>query len=136
MEWIEIFIRILIALFMFVGVTEEQTIRPVEPPDSSEGHTIRSYTNITSVEVIVMESMPMQLQLRVSGEHADGCELPVVVEQERRGNTVIVEIYREMPADLFCPMILQPYNDIIPLGTFEPGDYVFQVNDYTVERTL
>lgn len=136
MEWIEVFIRILIALFMYVGIAEEQPMRPVEPPDASEARTIRSYTNITSVEVIVMESMPVQVQLQVSGEHADGCVLPVVVEQGRQGNTVIVEIYREMPADLMCPMILQPYNDIIPLGTFEPGDYVFQVNDYTVERTL
>jgi hypothetical protein len=34
-------------------------------------------------------------------------------------------------------MILRPYNDTIPLdGTFEPGDYVFIVNEFVVERTL
>ena len=104
---------------------------------SPEGDFIRSYTNIHNVEVIVLESFPMQVELHITGEHPDGCELPVVVDQQRDGNTVTVEIYRELPADVFCPMVLQPYDDTIKLdGNFEPGDYVFKVNDFVVEATL
>jgi hypothetical protein len=55
----------------------------------------------------------------------------------REGNTVTVSIYRELPLDLMCPMILQPYEATIPLeGGFEPGEYVFRVNDFVLEQTL
>ena len=49
----------------------------------------------------------------------------------------MVEVYQEIPPDVLCPMILRPYNDTIRLeGDFEPGDYIFQVNDFVVEQTL
>ena len=79
----------------------------------------------------------MQVQLHVTGEQPDGCDFPVIVEQAREGNTVTVSIYREVPLAVMCPMILLPYDDTIPLaGNFEPGDYVFQVNDFVVQQTL
>src|SRR5690606_979324 len=97
----------------------------------------RSPTTITNVDVIVMESFPMQVSLHITGEQPDGCDFPVIVEQVREGNTVTVSVYREVPLTVMCPMMLVPYDDTIRLdGTFEPGDYVFQVNDFVVQQTL
>lgn len=91
---------------------------------------------IENVEVVVLESYPMQLQLNVTGYH-DGCEFPVQVEQRREGNTVTVEIYREMPADTVCPMIAIPYEATIALeGGFESGTYTLHVNEYVTEIDL
>lgn len=137
MELISILIRLLMGLFMwfFVGTSTSVPARPVEPP-SGEG-TFRSPTTITNVEVIVLESFPMQVRLHVTGEQPDGCDFPVIVEQGRSGNTITVQVYREVPITVMCPMILLPYDDTIPLaGNFEPGDYVFIVNDFIVEQTL
>jgi inhibitor of cysteine peptidase len=137
MDLISTFIRLLLTLFAWL-VLGTSTSVPPRPPASQPGEeTFRSPTNITSVDVIVMESFPMQVSLHVTGEQPDGCDYPVIVEQRREGNMVIVDVYREVPLAVMCPMILLPYDDTIRLdGTFEPGDYVFQVNDFIVEKTL
>lgn len=139
MDIISILIRLLTTLLMGMGLFGVGTAvppRPVEPP-MPDGETFRSPTHITSVDVIVMESFPMQVRLHIRGEHPDGCDFPAIVEQRREGNTVFVEVYREVPLAVMCPMILRPYEDTIALdGNFEPGNYVFQVNDFIVERTL
>lgn len=86
-------------------------------------------TNIFRVNVQVKET---RISLEVEGEHPDGCEYPVIVDQTRRGNTVDLEVYREVPADVICPMILKPYRDMIRLdGEFEPGDYTINVNSHS-----
>lgn len=86
-------------------------------------------TNINSVDVNVMESNPMQLSIEVAGEHPDGCDLPVMVDQERDDDTVFISIYREVPADMMCPMMLNPYEATIKIdGSFESGKYKIDVN--------
>lgn len=89
-------------------------------------------TNIFRVDVKILESQPKRIRLDVEGEHPDGCEYPVIVGQQRRGNIIEVEVYREVPADVFCPMILKPYRDTINLeGDFEPGAYTVKVNTHS-----
>ena len=89
-------------------------------------------TNIFRVDVKVMESQPRRISLEVEGEHPDGCEYPVIVGQTRQGNTVDIEVYREVPADVICPMILKPYRDTISLeGRFESGEYTINVNSHS-----
>jgi hypothetical protein len=133
---IDILVRLLTGLF-FLGVAQPAPVRPVDPPEAIAVPATQSFTTLFAVDVLVMESFPMQVQLQVQGEHGDGCELPVIVEQSREGNTVTVSIYRVLPADTFCPMMLQPYEASLMLdGTFEPGDYVFVVNNLVVEQTL
>lgn len=89
-------------------------------------------TNILSVDVKVSESQPLQISLNVEGEHPDGCDYPVLVGQARQGNSIQVEVYREVPADVICPMILRPYKDKIQLdGSFEKGSYSIIVNSHS-----
>lgn len=86
-------------------------------------------TNINSVTINVMESFPMQISLEVSGEHPDGCDYPVMIDQEREDNVVTVSIYREVPPDVMCPMMLNPYEATIKLDdSFESGSYEIRVN--------
>lgn len=137
MDLISIFIWLLTTFFLtfFMGTSTTVPSEPF-PPQSTEG-TFRSPSTITNVDVIVMESFPMQVSLHITGEQPDGCDFPVIVEQVREGNTVTVSVYREVPLTVMCPMMLVPYDDTIRLdGTFEPGDYVFQVNDFVVQQTL
>lgn len=137
MDMISILIWLLTTFLMtfFWGTSTSVPVRPPDPP-LGEG-TFHSPTNITNVDVIVMESFPMQVSLHITGEQPDGCDFPVIVEQVRAGNTVTVSVYREVPLTVMCPMMLVPYDDTIRLdGTFEPGDYVFQVNDFVVQQTL
>lgn len=89
-------------------------------------------TNIFRVDVNLSRAKPTTISLEVEGEHPDGCEYPVVVVQTRRGKIVDIEVYREVPVDVFCPMILKPYRDTISLeGSFEPGEYTVNVNAHS-----
>lgn len=89
-------------------------------------------TNILSVDVNVSETDPPRISLDVYGEHPDGCDYPVRVDQSRDGSTVSIEVFRNVPADVFCPMILKPYQDTIVLdGSFATGAYTIKVNSHT-----
>src|SRR5690606_23942802 len=68
---------------------------------------------VESVDVVLLESFPVQIQLQVHGYHQDGCEADVEVVQRREGNNVIVELYRVLPAAVMCPMVLQPLEETI-----------------------
>jgi hypothetical protein len=86
-------------------------------------------TNIFRVDVKVVET---HISLEVEGEHPDGCEYPVIVDQSRSGNSISVAVYREVPADVICPMILKPYRDTIRLESdFAPGEYTINVNSHS-----
>lgn len=88
-------------------------------------------TNIFRVDVQLTGSQPPQIRLDIEGEHPDGCDYPVLVSQARHGNTVNVEVYREVPADVICPMILRPYRGAIQLeDDYEPGRYTIKVNSH------
>ena len=89
-------------------------------------------TNIFRVDVALKQSDPMRISLEVEGEHPDGCDYPVLVNQTRRDNTIEIEVYREVPADVICPMILRPYKGAIELdGDFAAGEYTINVNSHS-----
>lgn len=137
---IEILVRLTLLFLGLVPVsvsTQPAIPTVIYPGDASSEAVMKSYTNIHEVDLLVMESNPPQVELHVRGEHPDGCQLPVQVTQHREGSTIIVEIFRDVPADMICPMMLQPYEGNIRLeGTFPQGRYTFRVNDFTVEREL
>ncbi len=127
-------IRLLIALFFLLTGTRQSAEPPVaQVPEE----IVQSATLIDSVQGIILESYPAQIRLVVSGSQPDGCDYPVIVEQHRDGNVITVSIYREVPANAICPMMLRPYNETIALeGAFESGTYTVHVNDYTLEVVI
>jgi hypothetical protein len=105
----------------------------VEPQGAQPG---RIMTIVENVDALIMESFPPQVNLVVSGYHPDGCRAPVEVEITESGNQITVEIFRLIPPDVMCPMQIVPYEETISLGAFDPGEYMINVNDFTVEVTL
>ena len=111
------------------AVTDPQSEETEQPSVSQIDKVL---TNIHDVAIRVLEKHPMLMTLEVTGEHPDGCDFPAQTTQRRDGNVVSVEVYREIPSDVFCPMILQPYRGTIHLdGDFDFGEYTIKVNDHT-----
>ncbi|MGJ3238686.1 MAG: hypothetical protein ACFE0Q_08275 [Anaerolineae bacterium] len=107
--------------------------------DQGDGNFMQVNTVIESVEVAVLESFPMQLQLQltISGYQPDGCEFPVEVEQDVDGNDVSLRIYRNVPSATLCPMVLVPYEETITVdGSFEGGTVNIEVNDFSTSVDL
>jgi len=94
-------------------------------------------TNIHQVQAQLPPGVPRRIFLQIEGEHPDGCDLPVYSAQQREGTAIAVEIYRQVPLDMFCPMILQPYSGRIALeGEFATGTYHITVNGSQLEVVL
>jgi hypothetical protein len=92
---------------------------------------------IERVDALILESMPPQISLDVVGYQPDGCDFPVLVTQARSGNTITVNIYREVPPGVMCTMQIMPYQQTIRLdGTFDPGTYTISVNNQTISVTI
>ena len=97
-------------------------------PESEES-MMRVFHRIDSVDALLMESFPVQIMLQVKGYQTDGCDVPVQTQQSREGNVVTVQIFRELPPDAVCTMIIKDYEANIKLdGGFEPGTYRIDVN--------
>ncbi len=92
---------------------------------------------IDSVEALILESFPPQVNLLVRGIQPDGCMYPVLIDQQRDGDTITVEIYRELPPDIMCTMQIVAYEETISLGALESGrTYTISVNGFTLQVTL
>lgn len=142
MEWI---IILLLIWFGFGTVEPVSTplppmmptaVPPIDatPTGGEDVPTFRSLNVIETVEAQILESMPMQITLQVTGYIPDGCEYPVQVVQRREGNTVYVEIFRDVPLAATCLAVQPDYAaEILLEGTFEPGLYTIDVNGTRIE---
>lgn len=132
-EWI---IRgLIIAFIAFMSLGESGPLRPQTAPQPPETGLIRVPHFIESVEVgrypsVAAYPAPLYITVRAT---LDGCDYPTQIEQRQEGNTLYVDIFRQMPADVMCPMIAKLYEAEIPLeGTFDQGTYTIIVNNVTV----
>lgn len=90
---------------------------------------------IDRVEVLIMESFPVQVSAHVTGIVGDGCSELHRVEQTRSGNVVTIIITRQRRLADVCTMIAQLYDEMLKLeGSFPAGDYTLKVNN--VEQTF
>lgn len=145
---VELLLRLLMFLLsMWFGIpmaapaspAQGVKVTPVvgEGGQMDEGSIILSPLVIENVDTIVMESYPYQVNIAVTGYQPDGCNFPIQVEQRRDGNTVVVNIYRELDLRAMCPQVITPYEETIRLdGGFESGSYTIQVNDYRLQLEL
>ncbi|MEA5467757.1 hypothetical protein [Spirulina sp. 06S082] len=92
---------------------------------------------VKTVEVDVLESEPLQLSLKVTGNFQDGCKTALKKEQKQDGTQINVALYRELPTDTICPTVITPFQETILLeGDFPSGTYTIDVNGIIVEQTI
>jgi hypothetical protein len=96
--------------------------------------------NVESVEIQLLESFPVQVNLLVKGNLPDGCtELDQVnVTFDEASNTFNVEVTTQRPADAMCTEALVPFEETIPLDVhgLPAGTYTVEVNRVTDVFTL
>lgn len=132
--------------------TEEPTVAPDEPvssedptptPDAGEEEPVDGEVTIqdavvTSVDVLLMESWPLQASAKVEGELGDGCTELEPITTEREGDTFYISIKSSRPVDAVCTMILQTFSESVPLDIegLEAGTYTVNANGVEATFTL
>ena len=84
---------------------------------------------VEEIEIVILESFPVQIHVIASGNLPDPCTEISEVLQEREGNTFFVTIKTHRSPG-FCIQVLTPFEEIIPLDVYglPAGTYTVDVN--------
>jgi hypothetical protein len=92
---------------------------------------------IDGVDILFMESYPVQVGVYIKGGLPDGCSTFRDLTVIRDGDTVNIEVTIQKPADAVCPAIYTWFEKNVNLGSeFTTGNtYTVKVNDVSTTFT-
>ena len=104
-----------------------------DSPDGGNNNTGKFiYRNATvdSIEIMVLESFPVQIKVNARGFLPDGCTRIDGITKEKKENTFLVSLKTVRPADLFCTAAIVPFQEVISLDVYglKVGIYTVDVN--------
>jgi hypothetical protein len=84
---------------------------------------------IDSIDILVLESYPLQFNLILRGSLPTPChQLRVEVQQPDAQNQIQISAYSVVDTTLMCIQVLKEFEITIPLGSFPTGHYTVWVN--------
>jgi inhibitor of cysteine peptidase len=100
--------------------------------------TIIGLALIESIEILILESFPVQVHVRVKGILGDSCTSLHQITQTRVENTFMITVTTTRPADAICADIITQFEEIISLDVYRlpAGTYTVDVNDVRDTFTL
>lgn len=89
----------------------------------------RAPVYVEKIEILQLESYPVQVILRVDGQLPDPCHEAVwaVSDPDVQGR-IDVDLHSEAPDALDCIQVLKPITLRIPIGSFKDGSYTIWLN--------
>lgn len=119
-------------------VSSEDTPVPTDEP--IEGEVIRKENAIIDeVQILIMESFPVQVSVHIEGQTRDGCTtVDETWSEQVDENTFEVHIVTVRPKDALCTEALVPFevNVHLDVNGLPAGAYTVKVYDQTVEFVL
>ena len=100
--------------------------------------------NVESIEILTLESFPVQIQVIAEGYLPDGCTEIDEIKTETEGNTFNINITTKRPKDAMCTQAIESFTETIPLEVqgLSAGNYTVNVNgvngsfELAVDNTL
>jgi hypothetical protein len=101
---------------------------PLSPKPGDSNFT-ESTVFVSEAELLIRESFPPQIALRLRGELPTPChQLRVKIEEPDAENRIHVETYSIVNPDLACVQVTKPFEENVNLGTFPSGHYTVWLN--------
>jgi len=118
-------------------LSSEDTLAPTATLDES-AYELGENAIVESVEIVFLESFPLQVHAVVSGYLQDGCTTVRSAESEQVNSTFKVRIYTRRPKDAVCTQALVPFEENVPLDVYglEAGTYGVDVYGETATFTF
>lgn len=115
---------------------QEPVAAPTEPagePGGAATPDAAGAATVEDVQLLVMESMPVQVAAEISGNLPDGCTTIADVAVNRADNTFNVELVTQRDPDAVCTQALVPFSERIALDVLglEAGAYTVNVQGTT-----
>jgi inhibitor of cysteine peptidase len=114
------------------------TVEPTRQPTAVEGDVITKEAMVESIEILLLESFPIQVSVVARGNLPDSCTEISEITKERDGDTFRVTITTSRPADAMCAAVLVPFEEVISLDVLglPAGVYTVNVNGVSDTFTL
>lgn len=98
--------------------------------DNNTGKYIYRNATVESIEIMVLESFPVQIRVNATGYLPDPCTKIDEITKEKDGNTFLITIKTVRPADTFCIAVIVPFQEMISLDVYglKAGIYNVDVN--------
>lgn len=107
-------------------------VNPYQPQPGDDTMQ-RGNVYLDAVDVLILESYPLQIDLAIQGSLPTPCHhLRVVASKPDQQNRIMVEMYSLVDPDLICVQVLEPVQATIALGSFPSGHYTVWVNSEQV----
>jgi len=118
-------------------VSSDDTVAPTATLDESE-YELGENAIVESVEIIFLESFPLQVHAVILGNLPDGCTTVRSAESKQVNSTFEVRIYTQRPKDAVCTQALVPFEENVPLDVYglEAGTYEVDVYGETATFTF
>lgn len=123
-----------------VSDTFKLDVDNVLPQEAGGGEVITREANVDGIEILMLESFPVQVNVVVKGTLFDSCTEIEQIEQGRdaSNNTLWVKITTTRLAEAICTQELAPFEEVVPLDVYglPAGTYTVDVNGVTGSFTL
>lgn len=118
--------------------SDDPTPTPTSPAALPEGEVRYGLAPVDNIDILIMESFPVQVRVVITGNLPDGCTRLDQTEVTRTENTFQVELTTRRPVDVACTEALVPYQENVPLDVvgLPAGEYTVEVNGVTGTFTL
>jgi hypothetical protein len=118
-------------------VSSEDTPAPIETLDPNK-FEIGEAAYIESMDIVFLESFPLQVHAVLKGNFPDGCTSIHRHEVNREGNAFEIKVITKRPVDAFCTEALVPFEYIVPLDVYglSAGDYSVKAYNVLSEFTF
>ena len=112
-------------------VSSEDTLAPIDTLDP-EKFEIGETAYFDSMDIVFLESFPLQVHVVLKGNFPDGCTSIQDHEVKREENTFDIKVFTKRPVDAFCIEALVPFEYIVPLDVYGLGAGEYSVKAYNV----
>lgn len=123
-------------LVLLIAVSLGCALTEATPTQTVGSGAIVGQAVVDSVEILILESFPVQVNAVARGNLPDGCTGIDQVLQERSGDTFLVTITTLRAADAVCTQALVPFEQIIALDVYGLAAGVYTVTVNGVSETF
>ena len=133
-------LRIFVLLVMAAVVVAACGAQPTEAPPATppegqtpSGDTVHGEAMVDSIDILILESFPVQINVVARGNLPDGCTEIDEIISELEEQTFNVTITTARPADAMCTEALVPFEETFSLDVYglPAGVYTVDVNGVT-----
>lgn len=120
----------------FPATTSPTPLPSEEPSPTPGGQVISGLAGVDTLEIVLLESMPLQARAILRGNLPDGCTTLNAPLAERVDNTFTITLTTSRPADAMCTEALVPFEQVVPLDILNLPKGVYSVIANGVPRSF